>query len=496
MDTLIQNQPYGIGDLTDLDTIIKTVYPFSKKDNPTILDDVVLSSMLKLGYVFDYSVMCWYQCDRFSGLYRPVSEDYVKRDITHFLSITAPSGFHIPPKNIQSILERLRADSYQKSCAQKFEDFSIGHDDYYVPPYHDNVDMIGDELIPVLNGVINPATMELLPHCAYLLHHNVYNFNYQKLTEEEILIHPAWDIYAGIIPDKATLELFLWWVGMVLFSPELPRVLMVLYGGAGTGKTTLSLGLSRLLTPSKALQLNLNAFKNSRFLASSFADKQLVVIDEMSNSAGLLDDALFKQLTGGTSNFTIEEKYKQPRNVELRSKFLLIGNSYPAFIQDNAIYDRLFIIPCNIKQNSDIRKVVVADDCLNWLFNAGYLYYVVKHPQKDVNSISELKTPLMLEELGHYCDTDPFNFWIKDYLEIDDISTEIIQQGLNQKSSNAVWQDYRAYVLDNGGSPLSQPKFNAKLRQDYGLEKVQLYDGIKQYKGYRISPERAKGGKK
>lgn len=482
-------KPYGIDELTDFETSFMKddFYPFDKTTK-AILDENVVSFMLKLGYVYDYTVSGWYQLN-LDGIYCPISEDYVKRDITRFLSRRAPSGVNIPVKNIQSILERLRADSFSRSCADKFEEFSLNHDEYFVSPLHDNVGLIGDELIPVRNGLINPATMELLPHCAYLLHHSIYNFEYEKLTEDEILCHPAYDTYSMIIPDKATLELFLWWVGMVLFSQELHRILMVLYGPAGTGKTTLSLGLSRLLTPSKSLQLNYNAFKQSRFLTGSFADKQLIVIDEMSNSAGLLDDALFKQLTGGTSNFTIEEKYKQPRNVELRSKFLLIGNSYPAFLQDSGIYDRLFIIPCNVPQDSMIRRLIVADDHLNWLFNAGYYYYVVKQPHKQVNSLSKLKTPLMLNELAHYRDTDAFYLWIKDYLETDDISIELVQQSLTRQRSKTVYEDYKNHVLDDGGKPLSAMKFNAKLRQDYGLEKKVLYDGIKTYQGYAVKSE-------
>ena len=499
MSILEQKTPYGIENLTDFDTLSKSdeFYPFSS--NNAILDEKVVSFMLRLGYVFDYTSMCWYDLNR-DGLYYPVSEDIVKREIMRFLNNRAPSGVNIPVKNTQSIYERLKACSFSKSCDDKLERFLIDHFDYDVSPSHDNADIIGVDLIPVKNGLINPETMELLPHCAYYLHHTVYNFNYQnlatgdKLTESDILSCPEFDTYRQIIPDIPTLKLFLWWVGMVLFSPELPRVLMFLYGDAGTGKTTLSLGVSEILTPSESLQLNYSALKNSQFLTSSFAGKKLIVIDEMMNASGLLDDSLFKQLTGGTSNFTIEEKYKQPRNVKLMSKLLMIGNTYPQFAQDNALYDRFFIIPCDIKQDSGIRDLVRDDDHKNWLFNAGYYYYVIAKPHRLVKSLSLLRTPLMNTELDQYRDTDPFNYWLKSYLGIDDLNRDSVRSLLDHQRTAYVFSDYQNWVLTNGGKPKSQINFNLKLRQEYGIENTTAkIDGIA-CKVY--VPTLKKGGKK
>lgn len=477
--------PYGVNDLSDFDTLAQSdeYYPYTQ--NGIIIDEKVVFFMLRLGYVYDRTAGGWFVLD-FDGLFHPTTEEQVKIEIMRFLDKRAPTGVNIPLKSVDGIYSRLKACSYDRSCLRKWENFILNHDEYEIPYGFDGCEFMPNGLIPVRNGLINPATMQLLPHCAYLLHHTIYNFDYRKLSEDEILCSPERDTYSKIIPDNATLDLFLWWAGMVLFSPDLPRILMVLYGTGGTGKTTLSLGLSEILTPNKRLQLNLTNFKNSRFMTGGFVDKQLVVIDEMSNSNGLLDDSLFKQLTGGTSDFVIEEKYKQPRNVSLSAKFLLIGNNYPQFIQDTAIYDRLFIISCAIKQDKSIRDCVLENGHLNWLFNAAYYYYVVKHPQTDVNSLSELKTPQMLVDLDRYRDTDMFVSWIKDCLGIDDVTIETVQQGLNRWKSKDVYKNYQDYVLDEGGKPLSAPKFNQKLYQEYGLEKktIRGIDGT--YKGYSI----------
>lgn len=482
---LIQLNPYGISDLTDFETLSKDhdeYYPFSPQTN-AIIDEKVVSFMLRLGYVYDYDVSSWFKLN-YDGLYDKIPEELVKRDILSFLSRRAPSNVNIPLKNRDAILERLRVDSYSKSCAEKFEDFSINHDEYYVPPYHEYAEYIGDCLIPVKNGLINPATMELLPHCAYLLHHNVYNFDYEKLTEEEIFDHPAYEDYSRIIPDKDTLHFYLWWVGMVLFSPEIPRLWLFFYGNAGTGKTTLSLGLLKILSQ-KALPLTANMFK-SRFITSSFVNKQLIVVDEMSNSEGLWDEGLIKQLTGGTARFTIEEKYKSPRDVNLTAKLLFIGNSYPILKQDNAIIDRFFIIPCKNKQEKTIRDLIVSDDYLNWLFNAAYHFYVVKHPHKYVKSLSELKTQLMLDEQAHYTDTDGFNSWMKDYLGVDILTVDAVKTGLIRQPSRDVYNNYNMFIQDAGGKPLTKMKFNTRLRLEYSLIIKQLRDGIMKYWGYGI----------
>lgn len=474
-----QYSPYGVKDLSDFDTLTRDTddyYPYDKQKNYAIIDEIAVSFMLKLGYVYDHRVGRWFVLN-YDGLFYPIiSADKdkdvdkpVKSEIMRYLDRRAPSGINISLRNVDEICARLKACSYDKSCFRKFDNFLIDHPEYEIMNGFDGCEYIPNELIPVRNGVINPATMEILPHCAYLLHPVVYDFNYRKLSEDEILYGPQRDTYAGIINDEKTLDLFLWWVGMVLFSPDLPRILMVLYGPAGTGKSTLYLGLKKILTPYKSAMINLSNYKNSRFMSGVFVGKQLVVFDEMSRTGGLVDDSLFKQLTGGTSDFVVEDKYKNPRNETLTSKFLLIGNDYPAFIQDTAIYERLFIIECDTRQDKSVRDLVVSDDHLNWLFNAAYYYYVVKHPQSSVNSLSELRTPKMLVDLDRYRDTDMFISWVKDYLELDEVTIEAVQQGLKRRRSKEVHDHYRNYVLNDGGIPLTSPKFNQKLYQEYEL---------------------------
>lgn len=483
-----QFTPYGVNDLSNFDALASNdeYYPYDPKTN-TIVDEQVIRFMLRLRYVYDHNVGGWFVLND-DGLFYPTSEEHIKTEIMRFLDKRAPSGVNIPLKNVDAIYTRLKACSYDKLCFRKFDEFLGHHDEYYIPNGFDGCEYIPGELIPARNGVINPATMEILPHCAYLLHPTVYNFYYRKLTEDEILYGPQRDTYAGIINDEKTLDLFLWWVGMVLFSPELPRLLMLLYGPAGTGKSTLYLGLKQILTPNKSVMINLSNYKNSRFMSGNFVGKQLVVFDEMSKSGGLLDDSLFKQLTGGTSDFTIEEKYKQPRNVTLTSKFLLIGNDYPAFIQDTAIYERLFIIECNKRQDKSIRDLVVSNDHLNWLFNAGYYYYVVKHPHTNVNSLSELRTKKMLIDLERYRDTDFFIYWIKNRLGEDELTPEKVQNALKRHSTQAEYDNYCGFVSRNGGKPASQIRFNQKMREEFGLNNQTIYDGIDRvrYVGYVV----------
>ena len=324
-------KPYGLDDLVDFSELIKSddYYPFTKEGS--IIDEKVVSFFIRMGYVYDSVTEKWYLLN-FDGLYHPIRDERVFLDIMIFLDHHArKNSFNISINNQKSIYERLRAVS-MPILDKKRDDFITSHDDYCL-------NMGNPDFIPVQNGLINPDTMELLPHCAYFLYPNPLGFNYRKLTPDEILYSPVYDEYLGILPDKETLNLFLWWVGMVLFSPELPRVIMFLYGQGGTGKTTLSLGLSKILTSVGFTELNIQSMKTP-FFTSSFVNKKLIVMDEMSSSGGLLDDSLFKKLTGGNPVFTIQEKYKNPRNEILRAKTMMMGNTYPTFIQDSAIIDR------------------------------------------------------------------------------------------------------------------------------------------------------------
>ena len=487
MDFIEQLRPYGVADLVDINDLAKTdeYYPYTTENG--IDDEIVLKAFLRAGYVYDRRNCQWYVCLN-DGLYYPLDDEQVKDDILDYLHRKAPSHYNIPLKNRDGIYERLKSCSYRVSCVEKYDDFLSDHPEYEIPFEFDGFTLIPNELIPVRNGLINPATMELVPHCRYLIHHNVYNFDYRKMSEDEILYSPARDTYAQIIPDEKTLDHFLWWVGAVLFSPELIRIWMVLYGLAGTGKTTLSLGISEILS-GLSYQENYGHFKNSKFATSGFVGKKLVVIDEIGTD--IVDSALIKQLSGGTSEIVVEPKYKDPRKEKLSAKFLLIGNDYPQTVQDTGIIDRFHIIPCENKIDQTVHDCITENSHLNWLFNAAHYYYVVKHPHTNVRSLSELRTPLMLRELDRYRDLDMFVSWIKDYLDIDEITVEDVQNGLDRRASNEVYNDYKYFVDNNGGMPLKRPKFNQKLLLEYGLDhkNIRGIDGWmdgKQYKGYRV----------
>jgi len=479
-----QLNPIGVHDLLDFDTLAlygEEYYPYNKDGK--IIDWNVVRFMLKLGYVFDYITMEWYVLLS-DGLYYLSSEDEVKRDIMRFLSWKTPkTDYNIPTTSVKNIAERLKAVS-QATLKRKFDDLVVEHPEYEVKDW-EVPEFMPHTLIPVRNGLINPITMELLPHCAYLIHHNVYNFKYRKMSEDEILNHPAYDTYAEIIPDPETLHYFLWYVGRVLFSDDLDRILLLLYGRGGTGKSTLSRGILKILgdegLPVQASQID----AKDKFLTSSFDGKKLLVIDELTNTSGLWNEAFLKQLSGGTSRFLAQKKYKDPYMTDLQCKIMMIGNTHPPVKIDNAMLDRWAIIPCDKRQPPEVRNLVVTDDYLNWLFNAAYYFYVVKHPHKDKN-LPDLRTEVMMREVNRYRDTDPFIIWIKDFLGIDEITPEIVQQCLEYQRSQEVYDNYRDTLERNGNKPLGRNNFYSKLYEDYDLEVTTITPSKEtSYKGYR-----------
>lgn len=450
---------YEVDDLVDFDDLLKDdeYYPFSKEGQ--IIDEKAVSFFLKAGYVYNPFDSKWYLLYR-DGLYRQISDEWPYMDIMRFLDHHAhKNGNNIPINNQKSIYERLRAVS-KPYLDKKRDNFISGHDEYCLKD--------GQNFIPVLNGLIHPETMELLPHCGDFLYPDVLGFNYRKLTYDDIINSPTYDDYLGILPDKETLELFLWWVGMVLFSDDLPRIILFLYGQGATGKTTLSLGISKILTSKGFVEINVRSMKD-QFFTSSFVGKKLAIMDEMSSSGGLLDDSLFKKLTGGNPVFSVREPYKKARNEVLMAKTMMMGNSYPSFIQDSALLDRMFIIPCFKKQDSVIRDIVVTDEALNWLFNAGYYFYVIEKRHTRVKNLSELRTPIMIRELEKYREIDSFVYWLKEYVDIDVLDNRAIQYTLEGKPSCDVFRNYHDFVLDIGGKPLSIQKFIQKLNLEYQL---------------------------
>jgi len=475
-------KPYGVADLVDFDTLLKNdeFYPFSKEGD--ISQEKVVDFFLKMGFVYNSDYGKWYQLG-YDGLYHEIREESVNHYIMIFLDHHArKNGFNFPTFTLKNIYERLKGTSYHE-LETKRDRFLTDHDEYCLS--WDN-----PEFIPVMNGLIHPESMELLPHCAYYLYPYVFGFNYTKMTEEEIRFSPFWDIYADILPDTETLEYYLWWAGMVLFSEEMPRLILFLYGDSGTGKTTLSLGLTTILTSYKYTQLD-NSMMKSEFITSTFVNKKLIVCDEMPQTGGLWDDSLFKKLAGGNPVFTINPKHKQLFNAPLNCKLMLMGNSYPPLTIDNAVLDRIHIIPCNKKQDQSIRNLITSNEGLNWLFNASYLFYVEKHPHKNVNKLSDLKTKIMLEEQEKLYEMDGFIFWLKDYLGVSDLNREMVRESdrLIGVPVSTVYNHYKEYTRDTGGSPLSNRQFNLKLRSNYGIVSKPMrdstrYEGV--YRGYDL----------
>ena len=475
-------KPYGVDDLADFDALLKNdeFYPFSKDGR--VIDEIAVKFFLKLGYVFDVDNGHWYLLNR-DALYYEIREERVYSDIIIFLDHFAKrNGFNFYPNNTKSIFERLKNVSYYY-LDRKREHFLNEHDDYDVG--YGNL-----PLIPVLNGVFNPNTTELLPHSAYILNHDVLGFNFKKLSWDDIRYCDTWDAYAGILPDEETLRYFLWWVGLVLFSNYLPRVILFLYGMPKTGKTTLSLGLSDILTKKRFITFD-NEMTKSKHFTSLFLGKDLVICDEMSSNNGLWDDSTFKKLAGGGSTLTIEPKYKQAYNVDVHCKLMLMGNSYPPVAIDEAIIDRLAIIRCDKVQHQSIVGRIRSEEGLNWLFNAAYHFYVEEHPHTAVDDLSQLKTKSMREELEFYRNTDNFIFWIRECLDID-IDKETVQNRLLKQPCIDVFNNYKSYSEETGSKPLSQKSFNARLRLEYGLiggpvRNPQLKDGV--FRGYKLSDD-------
>ena len=455
---------YGVDDLVDFDTLLEDdqYYPFDKGQ---VIDQKAVSFFLRAGFVFNEGK--WYQLFH-DGIYREIREETVSMEIYRFLDHHArKSGDNIPYNSPVSIYKRLKSISKKTYLDKKRDEFISYHDEYCL--------RYDQDFIPVRNGLIHPETMELLPHCGYFLYPNILGFNYRKLTYDEIVNSPTFEAYLGIFPDRETLEFYLWWVGMVLFYPKIARIILFLHGSQGTGKTTLSSALSAILTPVLTRTIDAPSVRDNKFLTASFENKSLVVMDEMSQKTGLLDDGLFKQITGGVDTFTIEEKHKNPRTATLTCKIMMIGNTFPSFIQDNALINRFYCIRCSKEQDMDIRELLTNDDALNWLFNAGYHYFVVEHPHKNVKHYSDLKTQSMRQEEERYRNLDSFIYWIKEFCGIDDVDTKTIQYTLEGMSSSDVFRNYQESVSDNGGKPLNRQKFLQRLNVEFGLTTKYTY---------------------
>ncbi|OGV47601.1 MAG: hypothetical protein A2017_09975 [Lentisphaerae bacterium GWF2_44_16] len=165
--------------------------------------------------------------------------------------------------------------------------------------------------------------------------------------------------------------------GLALVPDTRYEVIFLLYGEAGTGKTTFTEILKAVVGPANVCCLPLNKFteKHSTHLLT---ENLLNIVGDLPTSDGHVSlnqiEGILKDVASG-GTIPVERKNKDPLTAPAIARCVFASNSLPAFAdRSNGIWDRLRIIPFNERfrgtpmHNPHLRDEIIAEE-LPGIFN-------------------------------------------------------------------------------------------------------------------------------
>ena len=169
----------------------------------------------------------------------------------------------------------------------------------------------------------------------------------------------------NVVPDKVTQDVLQEWFGYCLTMDTSFRTMLILYGEARTGKSTLSNILEAMIGSENRSAVPLECFWN-RFAPQEMVGK-LVNFCGDSNKIDRLAEGVIKRFTGGDS-ILVDRKYKQPVTLKMTAKIVVATNIFP-LVQDTseALWDRFIVIPMNVRlKDNEIDRSLLHSEKTSW----------------------------------------------------------------------------------------------------------------------------------
>ena len=163
-------------------------------------------------------------------------------------------------------------------------------------------------LLNFRNGVLDPATMNFVPHHKDLLSTSQLPYDYNPIAEcpkvQKWLSFTQWE-------DQERVQLLRAWLRAVLLSrPEL-QIFMELIGAANAGKSSFSNLCSALVGFSNTFATNLDQLEKNQFEPAGCYNKKLVTMADASRYGGKV--VVLKQLLGQDA-IPLEKKYQKEKH--------------------------------------------------------------------------------------------------------------------------------------------------------------------------------------
>lgn len=328
------------------------------------------------------------------------------------------------------------------------------------------------------NGVLNIETQTLLPFTPYVF----ITFQLRTYYDPELRHHPVESVYEGILPDEATRRAFYRMAGYTLYSEtlRLPAIFM-LYGGGGTGKSSLQRAITSLMSPNSYSSLTMLDLAD-RFAPQAMEGKRANFCgeaDDRSAETTRISGGMLKDISEGGREFYVQRKFHQAYPIIPTAKLWFCSNVMPDFgDRTSGLYRRLYIVPCRVEQSWDaqIQDAMTEPEALAWFANACLEEYIAFLADGCRIEVSDD----MRAELDQYMVQDNImDFLLSQFGQIRD--KPAISGQLEGLSTTEFYTRYEAYCRTQGARPLKSTRFQERIRNEYNLglktKYVRLSDG-------------------
>lgn len=173
------------------------------------------------------------------------------------------------------------------------------------------------------------------------------------------------DFLDKVLPDRVSQDVVQEWFGYCLTRDTDLRAMLILYGEARTGKSTLSNILEAVVGHENRSAVPLEGFWD-RFAAQQTIGK-LVNFCGDSKKIDTLAEGVIKRFTGGDT-ILVDRKYKDPVSCKMTAKIVVATNVFPR-VRDisDALWDRFIIVPMNVRiQDNEIDLTLLGSEKQGW----------------------------------------------------------------------------------------------------------------------------------
>ena len=208
-----------------------------------------------------------------------------------------------------------------------------------------------ESIVNFKNGILNLETGELLPHSPKYLSSIQIPCNWdinKNSPEPTVFMNYLKRLTAGLQDQEQIISMILQYCGCCLTNVPVCRTkgALIFQGKSNAGKSQIFNMMFDLIGRQFSIPIDLQNLSSNRFATAALYRKRLTGHADLQHSSIIRSADIFRQITTGDIIYG-EAKYRDCFSFVYKGGLIYCCNSTPNFgDQDEALYNRLYIVPC------------------------------------------------------------------------------------------------------------------------------------------------------